>query len=159
MEENMENLNPVTEPFNGLVATEVGNTSMETVTAELIPVVDESVSATTTKSDRLKKSFEEQGIETHEITSPVVFPIEEHSGLDMSKLTDEQKDQLKELQKKMDLYHQSRSGHIEGNAIRTNDGVNYTVTKSGAYQRLGPPKKSRKAEHRKEVANRKSGKV
>jgi hypothetical protein len=76
----------------------------------------------------------------------------------LDNLTDEQKGQLKELQKRMEMYNKSRSGHREGDTHKMNDGVSYLVTKSGAYNRIGAARKSRKATHRKEVAARRAGK-
>jgi hypothetical protein len=76
----------------------------------------------------------------------------------LDNLSDEQKSQLKELQKRMELYNRSRSGHREGDTHKFSDGVSYLVTKSGAYNRIGAPRKSRKATHRKEVASRRAGK-
>lgn len=74
----------------------------------------------------------------------------------LDNLTPEQKDQLGEFQKRMELYNKSRSGHKAGDVHKYTDGSSYLVTKSGAYQRLGSPRKSRKAAHRLEVANRKN---
>ena len=68
----------------------------------------------------------------------------------LSNLSEEQKAQLQELQNRMQLYQDSRSGHKPGDTHEI-AGVSYVVSESGAYKRLSP-KKSKKAEHRKKVA-------
>ncbi|MCI4438023.1 MAG: hypothetical protein JHC33_14550 [Ignisphaera sp.] len=88
---------------------------------------------------------------SEELTTPGNIPS-------LDNLSDEQKSQLKEFQRRMELYNKSRSGHQEGDTHKMSDGVSYLVTKSGAYNRIGAPRKSRKATHRKEVASRRSGK-
>jgi hypothetical protein len=88
---------------------------------------------------------------SEELTTPGNIPS-------LDNLSDEQKSQLKEFQRRMELYNKSRSGHREGDTHKMSDGVSYLVTKSGAYNRIGAPRKSRKATHRKEVASRRAGK-
>ena len=90
-------------------------------------------------------------IASEELTTPGNIPS-------LDDLSDEQKNQLKEIQKRMELYNRSRSGHHEGDTHKFSDGVSYLVTKSGAYNRIGAPNKSRKATHRKEVSSRRAGK-
>lgn len=136
-----DNLNPVetTVEFQPTVLTEAGSQVLiagDPVTLNLDKAVGELVSVVPTT-----EQFHLQG----DIPS-------------LDNLTDEQKGQLKELQKRMELYNQSRSGHREGDTHKFADGVSYLVTKSGAYNRIGAPRKSRKAAHRKEVAARRAGK-
>ena len=95
-------------------------------------------------------------LEAEIVESPVHTTFGEIPSLD--NLTEQQKAQLKELQNRMELYNQSRSGHRSGDTHTTSDGAGYVVSKSGAYTRMGEPRKSRKATHRKEVASRRSGK-
>lgn len=94
-------------------------------------------------------------LEAEIVDTPVHTSFGEIPSLD--NLSEQQKSQLKELQHRMELYNQSRSGHKSGDT-HTVAGVGYVVSQSGAYTRMGAPKKSRKATHRKEVASRRSGK-
>lgn len=136
-----ENLNPVTESveMQPTVLTEAGSQVLiaeSPVTLNLDNAVGELVGVVPTT-----EQFNLNG---------------DVPSLDLSNLTDEQRSQLKEFQKRMEMYNASRSGHKAGDTHKVGD-TSYLVSKTGAYQRL-TPRVSRKATHRKEVASRRAGK-